>query len=128
NCAACHSPPAFTDFLFHNTGAAQEEYDAIHGAGAFMSVSVPGLSARLTNYDAFLPATTNHPNASGTFITPPSQAQPGMVDLGLWNVFANPDFPTPQSALQQILPLLMPTAAPQIGGAARLGGELIFSG
>src|SRR5436305_5073574 len=112
NCISCHAPPAFTDFLFHNTGATQEEYDSIHGAGAFMNLSVPGLSARQTNYDAYLPPTTNHPNAIGTFITPPSLAQPGMVDLGLWNVFANMDMPAPQPALQQILPLLMPTAAP----------------
>jgi hypothetical protein len=128
NCIACHAPPAFTDFLFHNTGAAQEEYDSIHGAGAFINLSVPGLSARQTNYDAYLPPTTNHPNAAGTFITPPSLAQPGMVDLGLWNVFANTDMPAPQPALQQILPLLMPTPAPQIVEASRSGGNLVFSG
>jgi hypothetical protein len=128
NCIACHAPPAFTDFLFHNTGAAQEEYDSIHGAGAFMNLSVPELSARQTNYDAYLPATTNHPNATGRFMTPPSVAQPGMVDLGLWNVFANPDKPAPQPALHQILPLLMPTPAPQIVEASRVGANFVFSG
>lgn len=91
NCVACHAPPAFTDFLFHNTGAAQEEYDSIHGAGSFVALTVPGLSERQSNYDAFLPPTTNHPNALGKFITPPNLANPGQVDLGLWNVFANPD-------------------------------------
>jgi hypothetical protein len=128
NCVACHSPPAFTDFLFHNTGSAQEEYDSVHGAGAFMTLTVPGLAERQTNYDAFLPPTPNHPNATGAFITPPELARPQQVDLGLWNVFANTDFPVPQAAIQQILPLIMPTAAPQIARASRLGNAFIFSG
>ena len=65
NCVACHSPPDFTDFLFHNTGAAQEEYDAIHGAGSFMALAIPPLCVRQTNYDAYLPPTTNHPECLG---------------------------------------------------------------
>jgi hypothetical protein len=129
NCVACHSPPDFTDFLFHNTGAAQEEYDAMHGAGSFMNLAIPGLCARQTNYDAFLPATTNHPNALGIFITPPSPAQPGKVDLGLWNVFANPDIPGPQASVQTILPQLMPTPPPpQISEATTIGNNFVFSG
>jgi hypothetical protein len=130
NCVACHSPPDFTDFLFHNTGAAQEEYDSIHGTGLFMALPIPGLCERLTNYDAYLPPTTNHPYAFGTFITPPSLAQPGQVDLGLWNVYANPDFSSPQASLQQIMPQLMsvqPTA-PQICGITMTGSNLLFSG
>jgi hypothetical protein len=130
NCVACHSPPAFTDFIFHNTGAAQEEYDAIFGAGAFMNLVVPGLCERETNYDAYLEPTTNHPNALGTFITPPSLAQPGQVDLGLWNVFANPDLPAAQAGLQAILPQLtsiLPTP-PQISGAAMIGNSFVFRG
>jgi hypothetical protein len=130
NCVACHTPPDFTDFLFHNTGAAQEEYDSLFGAGSFTKLDIPGLCARLTNYDAYLPPTTNHPAALGTFIMPPSLAQPGQVDLGLWNVFANPDFPAPQAGLQTILPQLIsaqPTA-PQIDGAAIIGTNFIFSG
>ena len=128
NCIACHAPPAFTDFLFHNTGATQEEYDAIHGAGTFMALSVPELGERQTNYDAFLPPTPNHPDAAGTFIAPPSPGSPGQVDLGLWNVFANPDFPNPQPALGQILPLLIPTPAPQIDRASRIGNNFVFGG
>ncbi len=130
NCVACHSPPAFTDFLFHNTGAAQEEYDAIHGAGAFLALAIPDLGTRQSNYDAFLPPTTNHPNALGTFIMPPSLAQPGQVDLGLWNVYANPDFPAPQASLQQIMPQLMSTqpTPPKICGATMIGNNLVFSG
>ncbi len=60
---------------------------------SFMALAIPGFSERQTNYNAYLPATTNHPNALGMFITPPSLAQPGQVDLGLWNVYANPDMP-----------------------------------
>jgi hypothetical protein len=128
NCVACHTPPAFTDFLFHNTGAAQEEYDAIHGAGSFMALSVPGLRERQTNYDAYLPPTTNHPNATGSFITPPTLAQPGKVDLGLWNVFDNPDFPAPQAGLLQIAPLLAPPPKPQMSYASVAGANFVFSG
>jgi hypothetical protein len=128
NCVTCHPPPAFTDFLFHNTGAAQEEYDSIHGPGSFLTLEIPELSARQSNYDAFLPPTTNHPNATGAFITPPALNQPGQVDLGLWNVFANADFPAPQAALRQILPQLVPPSSPLIGAASRIGNDLILSG
>ena len=128
NCIACHTPPAFGDFIFHNTGAAQEEYDAIHGMGTFMSISVPGYSARVMNYNAYLPPTSNHPAALGVFETPPTTNNPGQVDLGLWNVFANPDFPAPQAGLQQILPQLLSVAPPQISRAAMNGNNFIVSG
>jgi hypothetical protein len=108
NCVACHAPPAFSDFIFHNTGAAQEEYDSIFGNGAFMTLSIPTLAQRLSNYDGYLPPTTNHPSALGTFETPPTAGYPGQVDLGLWNVFANSDFPAPQPGLQQIVTQLIP--------------------
>jgi hypothetical protein len=32
NCAACHQAPDFSDFVFHNNGVSQAEYDAVHGA------------------------------------------------------------------------------------------------
>ena len=131
NCVACHTPPDFTDFLFHNTGAAQEEYDSIHGTGSFMNLAVPDLGTRQSNYDAYLPPTTNHPNALGTFITPPTSAQPGQVDLGLWNVFANPDFPNPQPNFQTILPQLIgapPPTPPQISAEMLTGTNFVISG
>jgi cytochrome c peroxidase len=128
NCVTCHPPPRFTDFLFHNTSAAQEEYDSIHGPGSFVSLSIPDLATRQNNYDAYLPATTNHPSASGTFAAPATLTQPGQVDLGLWNVFANPDFPAPQSGLQQILPQLVPTPTPRIEYAKRTGNDFVISG
>jgi len=128
NCIACHTPPNFTDFLFHNTGAAQAEYDGIFGVGAFMALSVPSLCERESNYDAYLPPTTNHPNATGIFDSPPARNNPGQIDLGLWNVYANPDFSTPQPALQQILPRLLSVPSPQIVGAGINGNSFYFFG
>jgi cytochrome c peroxidase len=128
NCATCHSLPAFTDFLFHNTGATQEEYDTIHGDGSFNRIEIPDLSARQTNYDAYLPPTPNHPYARGIFETPPSLDHPGQVDLGLWNVYANPDFPAPQSGFQQILHKLIGISAPRIETARVDDRHFVFSG
>jgi cytochrome c peroxidase len=102
NCVACHLAPNFTDFRFHNTGAAQLEYDDIHGAGAFVKIKVPGLARRNSNFDAWLPATAQHPRASGPFCDIPSATRPGRTDLGLWNVFANPDHPRPQDTLRTL--------------------------
>jgi hypothetical protein len=128
NCATCHSPPAFSDFIFHNDGAAQEEYDAVHGAGAFAKLDVPALCARQSNYDAYLPPTPNHPNAAGNFETPPVLNNPALADLGLWNVFANPDFPAPQPGLQQILPQLLSVPSPGISAFIIQGSQFVFSG
>ena len=128
NCATCHSPPAFTDFIFHNTGATQEEYDDIHGAGSFKQLYVPELAVRQSNYDAYLPPTPNHPGALGTFETPPTTNNSGQVDLGLWNVYANPDFPAPQAGLWQITPQLMGMISPQINEVKISNGHFIFSG
>src|SRR5262249_26019765 len=49
NCAACHQAPNFSDFAFHNTGASQEEYDGVHGAGTFAALAIPDLSQRQQN-------------------------------------------------------------------------------
>ncbi len=103
NCAACHPAPAFTDFSFHNTGASQEEYDALHGEGAFAALEVPGLAQRLANPEAWLPASPRHPRATGRFRSTPSRSRPGYTDLGLWNVYLNPDLPGPQAALERVL-------------------------
>jgi hypothetical protein len=99
NCAACHQAPDFTDFGFHNNGVAQAEYDGIHGSGAFMKLAIPGLADRNANFDTYLPASPSHPNASETFRRPASAANPNYADLGLWNVYQNPDMPNPQANL-----------------------------
>jgi cytochrome c peroxidase len=103
NCVACHTPPAFTDNIFHNTGVTQTEYDGVFGAGQFAALTIPDPETRNANFDAYLPPTPNHPNASGMFRSPAAAANPGFTDLGVWNIFDNPDLPNPQSALTQIL-------------------------
>lgn len=103
NCVACHTPPDFSDFGFHNNGTAQAEYDAIHGDGSFGALDIPDLARRQADPDSFLPASALTPMGMGPFLDPPSQARPGHADLGLWNVFANPAVPGPQSALSEVV-------------------------
>ena len=103
NCITCHNAPDFTDFKFHNTGVAQDEYDSLHGSGAFSKLEIPNLAARNADPDRWLPATGKHPRARGPFLDIPAADKPGRTDLGLWNVFANPDQPRSQAALRQLL-------------------------
>ena len=63
NCISYHAAPNFTDFKLHNTGTAQNEYDAIHGANQFAGLSIPNLATRDGNYNQYLPATELHPAA-----------------------------------------------------------------
>ncbi len=102
NCVACHAPPSFTDFKFHNTGATQDEYDTIHGAGAFELMSIPNYITRNASPDLYLPATGGHPTANSRFRSPPSIEHPEHTDLGAWNIFTNPDFPAPQAIFNQL--------------------------
>lgn len=103
NCIACHTAPAFTDFQFHNTGITQEEYDDLHGDGAFLRLYIPGLKKRNANPNRYLPASARHPHAQEPFRAIPSVGAPGLTDLGLWNIFANPDVAGPQRALREML-------------------------
>ncbi len=103
NCASCHTAPHFSDFAFHNTGLTQQNYDQLHGIDAFLKMDLPGLDKRNDSYDDYLPATEKHPQASSRFRSFPSKNRPGYTDLGLWNVFANPDMPEPQNKLKSIL-------------------------
>jgi cytochrome c peroxidase len=116
NCISCHAAPNFTDFKMHNTGTTQREYDSIHGVGAFTALAIPNLATRDGNYNGFLPATEDHPNASERFRAIPVLADPTLTDLGVWNVFANPDMPNPQTKIRAILcddqvPCLLSNAA-----------------
>ncbi len=103
NCTACHAAPNFTDFQLHNTGIAQAEYDGIHGAGSFANLDIPGLWRRIHNPNAFLPATEQHPTAQEPFRAVPSAPTPQQTDLGVWNIFANPDFPKTQPQIWRTL-------------------------
>ena len=102
NCAACHTPPSFSDFAFHNTGVAQDEYDGVHGAGAFAALHVPGLAERTGAYDQYLPRNPTHPNASEAMRRPAS-ANANYADLGLWNIYLNADYPNPQANLKSFV-------------------------
>jgi len=64
-----------------------------------MKLEVPALRARNHDYIAYLPVTTIHPGATGRFRSPASKKKTGYTDLGLWNVFGNPDMPKPQERL-----------------------------
>ena len=103
NCASCHQAPDFSDFVFHNNGVAQAEYDAANGAGAFMNLHVPGNDERLANFDAYLPVSAAHPNALEAFRHEAAQGQPQYADLGLWNIYLNPDVPNPQANLKSFV-------------------------
>jgi len=100
NCIACHAAPNFTDFKLHNTGVAQAEYDTIHGNGSFSALSIPSLGTRTSND---LPATELHPTATESFRSIPVLADPALTDLGVWNIFLNPDMPNPQAKIRAIL-------------------------
>ncbi len=113
NCVACHTPPAFTDNLFHNTTVAENEYDDVvwHALGGFtaLAATLPNLEDRNNNFDLYLPPSPNHPNASGRLRSPTLidkddlLGNPNFADLGVWNIVGNPDIPNPQGALSQIL-------------------------
>lgn len=103
NCIACHSGPAFTDFSFHNTGVTQREYNGIHGDLAFQALFIPDYAERQADPQAWLPPSKLYPEGSGVFLSIPRADSPELVDLGLWNVFANDAIPKPQAALRDLL-------------------------
>ncbi|MGE3153522.1 MAG: hypothetical protein AB7G48_06985 [Nitrospiraceae bacterium] len=112
NCVRCHAAPHFTDFKLHNTGVNQKEYDDLHGAGQFAQLAIPSLSARKAAPQQYLPATHEHPTYQGPFRSPPSASNPALTDLGLWNIFANPDMPNPQATIRAILCEDQPSPCP----------------
>ena len=71
NCVACHTPPLFTDYSYHNLGIAQAEYDRVHGEGKFATLPIPD-AAEVRRPVARLRET-------------PTKGKPGEVDLGFWN-------------------------------------------
>ena len=99
NCIACHAAPNFTDFKLHNTGTTQREYDSLHATGDFFALPIPNLATRTAND---LPATEQHPGATRP-IPVHSSNSTTLTDLGVWNVFANPDMPAPQMKIRTIL-------------------------
>ena len=62
NCSACHVPPNFTDFRFHNTGVSQEEYDVGEWRrGSFVALAVPSLRTAPTELRS-IPASFDCPS------------------------------------------------------------------
>jgi len=77
----------------------QDEYDSIHGSGAFNALNIPSLAARTASYEQYLPVTVNHPNATEAMRRPASASNPLYADLGMWNIYLNTDYPNPQANL-----------------------------
>jgi cytochrome c peroxidase len=103
NCAACHQAPDFSDFVFHNSGVSQEEYDAVNGSGAFVNLYVPDNATRVASFDTYMPASANHPDASEALRHAAVAGSLQYADLGLWNVYLNPDIPNPQTNLKSFV-------------------------
>ncbi len=82
---------------------AQDEYDGVHGAGAFMNLHIPTQAERLANFDQYMPASAAHPNATEAFRHAASASNPAWADLGLWNIYQNPDAPNPQAAIESVV-------------------------
>jgi len=112
NCLACHAAPTFTDFKLHNTGTTQTEYDAIHGNDQFARLTIPDLAERSTYPEQYLPATHEHPDYQEPFRAIPSVTDPRLTDLGIWNIFANPDMPAPQATIRSLLCQEQPALCP----------------
>jgi cytochrome c peroxidase len=101
NCAGCHAPPAFTDFRFRNTGASQEEYDGVHGFGAFMRLPI------------------SEAGRAG-FASIPNPAHPERADLGAWNQLGQKNallFTQVFETLCGLIPAI-PTCTASDGGSA----------
>ena len=47
-------------------------------------------------------ATDDHPSYQEPFRAIPSVSNPLLTNLGVWNIFANPDFPAPQAKSRTI--------------------------
>jgi hypothetical protein len=93
----------FYGFPFSQYWRDQEEYDAANGVGAFAGLLIPTQAVRLQNPDLYMPASANHPDASERFRHSPVVGNPQYADLGLWNVYLNPNIPNPQTNLSSVV-------------------------
>ena len=115
NCAACHAPPAFTDFIFHNTGASQEEYDAIRRNRCLREPCLcqacrPGRRI-ITRICHRLPAT----RAPLEYLKHrPPWIRPKRQIWGCGMFMPTPISPRRKAGLQQIVPQLLNLTVPQI--------------
>jgi len=100
NCVACHPAPGFTDYGLHNTAVSEATYDRIHGPDAFFYLSFPTLAERQADPAAYLPASGGLPDGTGRYRAYPESSDPGLMDLGAWNILFHPDKPDPQEAIR----------------------------
>jgi cytochrome c peroxidase len=68
-----------------------------------MNLYVPGNTERLASFDTYMPVSANHPNASEAFRHEAVAGNLQFADLGLWNVYQNPDMPNPQTNLKSFV-------------------------
>ncbi len=102
-CASCHTPPSFTNALFHSTGISQFAYDKVHGAGAFVDQKIPTWKERHQDEISSFTGTEEHPMWRGAFAQIPLKQDPNKVDLGAWNVLGHPDKPSVQKPMRETL-------------------------
>lgn len=102
-CVKCHIPPAFSDGSFHVTGISQFAYEAVHGSKTFAQLHIPDLNERLRDSATYLIASEAHPFSQGLLRQEPEASDPRRADLGVWNIFANPDKAAVQPALREAL-------------------------
>src|SRR5262249_42331501 len=91
-------------------------------------LAIPDLVARSADPDAYLPATPAHPGAAEPFRAVVDALRPGRVDLGVWNIYRNPDFADRdhQRRLDRLVcaSLANPAACVRLTPSARLGAAI----
>ncbi len=89
-------------------------------AGRSLNWLFRGLPIGHSNFDAYLPVSANHPNASERFRHPAVAGSPMYADLGLWNVYLNPDIPNPQTNLSTVVCAIVQNCAVDQGLATTI--------
>lgn len=107
-CVQCHTPPNFTDSRFHNIGLTQLQYDRAHEPGAFLQLQVPSLEERESQRNLYALPTPEAPDRQKLLSSKPDSTDSRKADLGIWSLFANPDFPHLQSDFKTIIAQSLP--------------------
>lgn len=107
-CTQCHTPPTFTDAGFHNIGLSQFQYEQVHGSESFKSLDIPNLEARQANQLLYGLPNSQNPHRKQLLRSSPTIENLQKSDLGLWNFYANTDFPHLQQDLKTIIAHSLP--------------------
>jgi len=96
--------------FFSATGAAKFLFCTPDGAGGYSCALADSCTTQpcIGQYATLpgsitLPATSHHPAAFEPFRAVPVRGARLRADLGVWNIFANPDFPKPQTTLRGVI-------------------------